>query len=197
MKKLLISISLLFFISLSAQAKTIKVISLDAFSTLNPSDTYKVQVVEKEEFKDGTIYEAGTIISGKVIKVEHAKRGKRDGYFEFVPTDLTLEGQTWTVTDSKYTAQVVGLLQINTITDTKTVVKNVAKGVTGLIFKGASQGISFVEGVAEAEKGQKIKSGFVKVYKDSPLVYIEEGSELKINPDDLILLKFKKTKTKN
>ena len=194
-KLLLISMGLIFLITSSAQAKNIQVISMDKFSTAHPSKTYSVQVLEKEEFKDGRVYEAGTIITGKVVKVENARRGKRDGYFEFVPTSLTLENTTYQIKNPNITAKVVGHAPIDSKTTTAALMGNAAKGAVGFIFKGASQGISFVEGIKEAEDGKRIKSGFTKVYKDSPLSYIEEGAELKVKEGDLILLKFKKLKT--
>jgi len=195
-KLLLISISIIFFVSLSAQAKTIRVISLDQFSTENPSKTYRVQIIEKEEFKDGTVCEAGTIVTGEVVKVKNAQRGKRDGYFEFIPTSLTFEHNTCQIKKPRVVAKVVGHAPIGSAISTEKVLENAAKGAAGLIFKGASQGISFVQGVAEAEDGQRMKSGFTKLYKDSPLAYIEEGAELKVNPGDLIVLKLKKIKPK-
>lgn len=190
-KLLLIFTSIIFFISSSAQAKAIRVMSMDKFSTANPSSTYKVQVIEKEEFKDGTVYEAGTIISGEVIKVKNAQRGKRNGYFEFVPTELMYDHKTCKIQKPNVYAKVVGYAPVNTLG----LVENAAKGAVGLAFKGASQGISFVQGVAEDQNGNRLVSGLVRMYKDSPLVYIEEGKELNVNPGDLIVLKFKKLKT--
>lgn len=192
-KHLLIFTIIIFFISSSAQAKAIRVISLENFSTANPSSTYKVQVIEKEELKDGTVYEAGTIICGEVVKVKNAQRGKRDGYFEFVPTFLIYNNETCKIKDPNVSAKVVGYAPINPMD----IAEKAAKGAVGLFFKGASQGISFVQGVAEDKDGNRLKSGFVKMYKDSPLTYIEEGKELNVNVGDLIVLKFKKFKPEN
>lgn len=189
MKKILLLITLL-CISSTANAKTIRAVSLEEFSTIDPSPTYKVQIIEREEFKDGTVYEAGTIISGEVVKVKNATRGKRNGYFEFVPTDLTFNHKTNKIENPNMIAKAVGYAPI----DTKDLVEKAALGAVGLMFKGASQGISFVQGIADAEDGNRLKSGFVNVYKNSPLTYIEEGSELNIKAGDLIVLKFKTLK---
>ncbi len=189
MRKIIFSlICFVFFAATTAQAKSIRVISLEDFSTASPSDTYKVQIIEREELKDGTVLEAGTILIGDVIKVENAKRGKRDAYFEFIPTSYISNMTTQKIEDTKYYAKVVGYAPI----DKQAIAESAAKSAVGFFFKGVSQGISFVQGVAQAEDGSRIKSGLVKIYKDSPLTYIEEGSELNVKPGDLIVLIFKK-----
>ena len=191
MKKLLLILGcFMFFLGTSAHAKAFRVISLDNFSTENPSDSYRVQFLQSEHLKDGTVIEAGTILTGQVIKVKNAKIGKRNGYFEFIPTSYTYNHKTKEITDPKYYAKVVGYAPV----DTKEIVETAAKGAVGFLFKGASQGISFVQGVANAEDGERLKSGLVKVYEDSPLAYIEEGSELQVNTGDLIVIILKKIK---
>ncbi len=189
MKKILLILTcLFFFIGNAANAKSVRVIALEDFSTLNPSETYKVQLLEKEELKDGTIFEAGTIINGQVIKIKNAKRGKRNAYFEFVPTSYTYNHETKTINTPQYYAKVVGYAPV----DTKKIVESAAKSTVGFFFKGASQGISFIQGVAQADEGERIKSGFTQMYLDSPLTYIEEGAELEVNIGDLIVLIFKR-----
>lgn len=191
MKKfLLILVALMFLFGVEVQAKTFKVLSVDKFSTASPSNTYKVQVIEREELSDGSVYEAGTIISGNVIKIKNPTRGKRDAYFEFVPTEITLNNKTQTIQDPKVYAKVVGYAPI----DPKAIAGQTIKGAIGFVFKGASEGISFIQGAVKNENGNPLKSGFVKLYKDSPLAYFEEGKELNINEGDLILLKLKKIK---
>lgn len=189
MKKIiLLVICFIFFLGTTAQAKSIRVISLEDFSTASPSDIYKVQVLEREELKDGTIVEAGTIITGEVVKVKNASRGKRNGYFEFIPISYTYDKVTHKIENPRYYAKVVGYAPM----DKKEIVESAARGAVGFFFKGASQGISFVQGVAQAEDGSRIKSGLVQMYKDSPLTYIEEGKELQVKPGDLIVLILKK-----
>ena len=43
------------------------------------------------------------------------------------------------------------------------------------------------------EDGNRIESGVKKVYKDSPLSYVEKGEELNIRPNDKFYLIFKPT----
>lgn len=189
MKRFLLNFVLIsLLLTSSVYAETIKVISLEKFSTENPSPTYTVKTVEREEFKNGTVIEAGTIISGKVIRVQQPQRGKRNGYFVFLPTSATYEGTTRTTEKPMVAAKVVGYRPI----EPQKAAIYVARKATNLFFKGASIGIAFVEGVAQAEEGEKIKTGLVSAYKDSPLSYIEVGSDLNVEVGDMLILKFKK-----
>lgn len=198
---LLIFLGVLFFLGSVAHAKTYKVISLENFSTLNPSQTYKVQFIENEKLDDGTIYEEGTILSGEVIKINKPTRGKRNAYFEFVPTEVTIGNKTQRIENPQICAKVVGYAPFNT----KGLAEKAAKGSLGLVLKSiigpiatfTSGGISFIQGFTADENGNKIKAGLVKAYEDSPLVFFEEGKQLNVSPGDLILLKIKKLKSED
>jgi len=189
-KKFLIFTFGLFLLTSNAQANTdtIKVMSLEQFSTQNPSSDYKVQTIEREKLSDGTFLETGTIISGHVVRVKPPKRLKRNGYFEFVPDTFSYDGETQIIEKSDMIAKVVGYKPI----DPKELAFSAVKTAAGFAVKGATQGISFVEGVAQAENGDRLKSGFINVYKDSPLSYLEVGSELNVNVGDILILKLKK-----
>ena len=191
MKKFL-SILLVSVLCLStpALAETIKVISLENFSTTAPSEIYKVKTAETEELDDGRIVDEGTIITGRVSVVKHPKRGKRNASFEFIPLNMTTaNGETQTFSPTMV-ARVVGYVPFNAIGAAGTV----AKTAVGFIIPGADAGISFIQGVSCSAKGSRIKSGFKKVYEDCPISYIEHGKELNIKPGDMLLLKIKKTK---
>lgn len=54
-----------------------------------------------------------------------------------------------------------------------------------------SEGVSFVKGVWKNPENNRLKSGVVQVYKDSPLSYVEEGKDVYITKDTMFLLKFK------
>lgn len=193
MKRFIFFTVIFLCLSNSVQAKTIKVESLENFSTENPSSTYSVKVVDREEFKNGKVLEAGTIISGHVVRVQGPQRGKRNGYFEFIPASATYNGVTRTAQNPIVIARVVGYSPI----DPKDLAIKAVKSAAGLTVKGASQGLSFVEGVAKAEEGSRLKSGLVNVYKDSPLSFLEPGSELEVKKGDILLLKIKKLRTKD
>lgn len=198
---LLIFVGILFFAGSTVRAETFKAVSLENFSTENPSPTYKVQIIGQEESKYDAIYKEGTIISGEVIKIKDARRCKRNAYFEFVPTEITFENKTQKIGNPEVYAKVVGYYPINK----GNLAERAAKGTAGIVLKGiigpvagvAMGGVSFIEGVAQNENKNRIKSGFTKVYKDSPLVYFEEGKQLNLSPGDLIVIKIKKLKLEN
>lgn len=188
MKKILLTIGILFCLTPTVYARTLRVESVQNFSTENPSPTYSVRVLDREEFKNGKVLEPGTVISGQVVKVQNAQRGKRNGYFEFLPSSATYNGETKTAQNPIVIAKVVGYSPM----EPKDLALKAVKSAAGFAVKGASQGIAFVEGVAEAQDGNRLKSGIVNVYKDSPLSFIEVGSELNIKDGDILLLKLKK-----
>lgn len=188
MKKILLFIFIILFITSSAEAKTIKVISLKSFSTEFPAPTFKVQTIKKEAITEDIILEQNSIISGIVLRVESPKIGKRDSYFEFIPTKITYNGVTQEIEHPVIIVRVLGYNSINP----KELTFNVARKAANFFFKGAISAIEFIDGAIEAENGQRIKSGVMKVYKDSFLSYIEAGKELNIKTGDLLTLKVKK-----
>lgn len=191
MKKIFLTFTLtLFLLTSSVQAKTFKVVALESFSTEYPQQTFNVQVRQQEVFSKDLVIEEGTIISGRVVKISKPKRGKRNAYFIFVPTILTYEGKTENLEHLKLSAKVVGYRPVNP----EKVVIYAAKKAADLAFKGASLGLSFAEGATQAKDGERIKSGIIKAYQDSPLSFIETGSELDIDTGDTLILKLKKVK---
>lgn len=186
----LIFVFIIFLLTSSVQAKTFKVVALESFSTEYPQSTFNVQLTQQEILGRDLIFEEGTIISGKVIKVSKPKRGKRNAYFEFIPTIITFDGKSEKIIHSKLSAKVVGYRPINP----EKIVIYAAKKATNLIFMGASVGISFAEGATQAKDGERIRDGIIKAYKDSPLSFIETGSELDIDAGDVIILKLKRNK---
>ncbi len=189
MKKfLLLLFSLIFMQNAQAFAVSVKAVSLDNFSTSDPKTSFCVQVLESKELQQDYLLRTGTIITGHITNIEHAKRGKRNAYFDFIPTAVTYQTKTNQISKPNYILRVVGYAPV----DKKEMIESVAKGAAGFIVAGASQGISFVQGATQAEDGSRLKSGFVKMYKDSPLSYIEEGQELNVSKGDLLIIKFKK-----
>lgn len=190
MKKILYTfIFCIFLLTSRVQAQTIKVLSVDDFSTLNPSSTYSVKTLELLQLEDGTFLYPNTIVSGVVLRVKGPKHGKRDSYFEFIPSTVAYNGQCYPIKSQKTIAQVIAYKPI----DKKALAYNVARKTANLFLKGLISGIEFVQGAVEAENGQRIKSGCVKVYKDSFFSYLEVGEELNIKSGDILVLKLKKT----
>lgn len=187
-KYLLLTLFIIFLFSSYAEAKTLKVVSLKSFSTEFPASTFEVQTIQKEFITTDLTLEQSTVISGIVLRVEPPKRGKRNGYFEFIPTEITYRGVTQKIEHPIIVAKVLGYNPINP----KELTFNVARKAANFFFKGAISAIEFVDGAIEAENGQRIKSGAIKVYEDSFLSYVEAGKELKINRGDILTLKIKK-----
>lgn len=185
MKKIYLLISIFLLLTPKVDAKTIKVMAVEQFSTQNPLSTYKVQAIEAQEMKGGLFLERGTIISGSVMKIYAPQRGKRDSYFEFHPTSITYEGKTINIGESKILAKVVGYKPISP----EKLAGSVAIKAANFILLGSSQAISFTLGALHAQNGERIKSGLDRMYKDSFVSFIEIGEELNIDVGDILLLK--------
>jgi len=189
MKKTLLAFVFIFFsLTSCAQAQTLKVVSIDGFSTKNPSAICRVQTLETTELADNFFLESGTIISGTVVQAHRPKFGKRDSYLEIIPTSITNNDKTINITKSKLTAKVVAYKPIAP----QALAGNVAIKAANLVVLGASQGISFTMGATQAKEGTRIKSGLERMYKDSFISLLEAGSELNINQGDILILKIKK-----
>lgn len=178
----------LFLLPLSVQAKTVKVVSLQHFSTEFPLEVYNVQTLERVDLGKGLIVERGTIIAGKVVRVERPKIGQQNAYFEFVPTYMSYKGVVQAIDNPDYVAQIVGYRKI----DSGKAAICGAKMATNFLTMGASLGISFVQGLTEAEEGYRLESGLTRLYKDSPLFFVGVGSELNIEVGDALKFKVKK-----
>lgn len=189
MKKLfLVIIFILFFLTSSVNAQTMKVLSLENFYTQTPSQTFKIKTIEAEELENEIYLEPGTIISGNIVQVHKPRRGKRDSYFEFHPTTLTYGEKTLDITNSDIYAVIIKYKPI----EPKELTFNIARKTANFFLKGMISGIEFIQGAVQGEDGQRIKSGAMNVYRDSFLVYIEAGKELSIHPGDMLILKLKK-----
>lgn len=188
MKKIFLTIlfSFIFGLPVSAKTQTVKIIALSDFSTESPSHLFRAEIIEDKEFK-GELLESGTIIEGLVTRVENPKRGKQNAYFVFLPYIIFHDEQMVVSQKPFAVAKVVGYSPI----DTKKLVGRVFKTAANFAIKGASFGISFVEGAAKAEEGERIQSGLVNIYNDSPLSYIEPGKDLNIEPGDILIIKLK------
>ncbi len=177
-------------LSSTAYAENVKVVALSHFSTSDPKPVFHVEVIEPFYLPNGESLPYGTVISGLVTRVEPPKRGKRNAYFEFVPTVIKYNGVKKEFKKPYYGAKVVAYSPIDPINLLDTTTKKVAN----VAFKGVGFGISFVQGVATAQDGERIKSGVIKTYQDSPLSYFEVGRELDIDKGDILILKIKKLK---
>lgn len=186
MKKFLsLTIIMLLFLTSKAQAQSIKVSAIDDFSSEQSSSVFKVKTIEYNQIQ-GMFFEPGTIISGMVLKVHEPARGKRDGYFEFIPTNIG---------DTKINSpKTIGKITYYKPVDPPKAALNIAGKIANIFLKGLITGAEFAQGAIEAPNGQRIKSGAKKAYNDSFLSYIEVGQELNIKPGDILILKLKKVR---
>lgn len=187
-KKLLVFVFSMFLLSSGVQAKTIKVVSLEHFSTKFPSTVYNIQTLKTEFLGDGILIEKGTIISGYVTRVQHPQLFQRDSYFVFRPVLLTYDGKSTNISQSKFIGKLVGVKHI----DPEAYAGNIAIKAANLVLLGSSQAISFAMGAADAQEGEKIKGGLGRMYQDSLIKCLEPGQELNINIGDTLILKINK-----
>jgi len=196
MKKLLSLMSALFLsTAISYAAENVKVMSLEAFDTLNPAKTIDVKVVADAELGKYALYE-NNILHCEVINVVPPSRGKRNATFTVKLLSIIAEDSTAEVDENwvgGYSKKVLSKEELKNI-DKGDLVLSATKSVGNIFVKGFGQGISFAEGVVENGGKKPIRSGIKKVYKDSPFSYVEKGQELSIAKDDIFYLVFKEEK---
>ena len=192
--KIILSI-LTLFCSLSvvnAASDKVHVAAIEEFDTTKPLQKIDVQVIEPTTLGTHALHN-GDIIHCNVIKVTDPKRGKRSASFAVCPTSYTTEGNTVTIKENyygKYASKVISKEELKKVDKVK-VGKKAVLTVGNHFVKGLTAGVTMAEGMIENEEGNRIQSGVKKVYKESPLSYVEKGQELKIEPGDSFYLIFK------
>ena len=176
-------------------AQSIKVTALNEFTTTNPTKTMQVIALEHVEFKNGIIFENGTIIKGQILDVKQPKRGKRNASFKFKPTSYTYNGKTTIVDDENFIGKYKEYKELNKAE----IAGKAATTAGGMILHVPlfSQGISLLKGMWKNNEDNRLKSGVVQVYKDSPLTYVEEGKDINIKEDDIFIFKFKSSEAED
>lgn len=175
---------------LSAYAENIRVISLQKFSTLDPAPTYRAKILDPCILQDGTILGQNTVISGKVIRVQNAKRGKRDGYFDIEIDKINDYGVIRKIKSGALTARIVGYSRF----DPQEAAFTAARTAATFVFKGVVQGYYFTQGFMSSKGTDRVKSGLINAYKHSIISYLEPGEELTVQEGDLLILKLKSAK---
>lgn len=188
MKKFFVVLAFLIFSCSGVQAKSIKVIALEPFSTAHPSETFAIQTLQEEYLPNDTFLPSDTVIMGQVIHVESPKRGKRNGYIKYVPQKIIYEDKTIDIKDSDFVAIIAYYRPI----DPEDLVMTVARKTVNFMFHGIVSAAEFIQGAIDNKEGNRIKSGVMNVYRDSFLVYIEVGDELNVHKGDTLVFKIKK-----
>ncbi len=189
MKKI---ITLLFlFLILPVCARNVVVESLDDFD--DKKDVHlNVRVLEHTKFKSGLVLNIDDEIKSAVIKSTLAKRGKRQAHLIIIPQEMKKNDETISIREENLEAKVIGYYNVNWV----------KRGVNAGIWTGLVVGSLFLPGISQAyyfSKGfitqdydfsSRWKSGFKSIYKNSPFVFFEKGSNLEINKGDYLILKF-------
>lgn len=190
MKKFFILLAFLMFSCSGVQAKSIKVVALEPFSTAHPSETFAIQTLQDEYLPDDVFLPEDAMITGQIVHVEAPKRGKRNGYIQFVPQKIVYYDKTIDIKSSKLVAIITYYRPI----DPKDFVFTVARKTANFMFKGVVSAAEFALGAIENEEGNPIKSGAMNVYRDSFFVYIEVGDELNVHKGDTLVFKIKRSR---
>ncbi len=187
MKKYLIILLFSLITIPSYAGVTVEVQALTPFSSTEPPAEMKVKAMDKVAFENGIAFEPGTVIDTKVIDVKLPKRGKRNATFTLRPVAYTLNGVYKPIEDFEFTAKYKAKKPL----DKGELALSAASTVGGYFVKGLGQGISLAKGMVKNEQGNRLKSGVVQVYEDSPLAYIEKGEDLYIYENDIFYLRFR------
>ena len=190
MKKYFIILFALIFMGMQpVSAKMVKVRALEDFSTANPPETWKVQIVDGFETKDGTSYYAGSVIYGKIEGITGPKRLKRNAGFTFIPTEYydSLSQKTYEIK-----RQLKGKYSPMSDVTVGGVVKTGAVAAGSHFISGfIGPSVALVEGVVKNEEGNRAKSAAKSVYESTPVSYIEKGKELEIKENQVFVMSFK------
>ena len=193
MKKILLILALMFFqITACHAAVQMKVVALEEFKTDAPSETIKVKVLQDTVLGS---YDIGvnSILECQVLRIVDPKRLKRNASFYVKPLSYTVDGTVCEIEEEyygKYSAFVLSKEEIKEIPAGK-VIKKAAMTVGDYFVKGLSTCVAFVQGFAKNKKDNRLKSGVVNAYEESPLSYISEGQQLDIKVGDDFYLVFK------
>ncbi len=176
-------------------ADKIHVEALDDFDTQNPTETFKVKVIEDGQMDETKVIK-GDIINCTLEKVTDPTRAKRDAKIFFYLTSYVDKKGTHEINPKlmgKYAKKVLNKEEIKK-TPKKDIAKKGVSTVGGFFVKGLSYGVSFVDGVAQNQEGNRLKSGAKQVYDDSFLSLVEYGQEVQIKSGDIFYLIVKKAK---
>ncbi|MCM1265878.1 MAG: hypothetical protein NC200_06730 [Candidatus Gastranaerophilales bacterium] len=186
MKKFLVFICIFVATAIPTLADTMAVQAVTPISTERPDEILKVRVIRDCTLGDIEL-KIGYIIEGKMLTVTDPKRLKRDASFSFYPMNYI---------DSDGNSTHIPVLYIGNFTpkfevDAGKLAKTAVLSVGDHFIKGISYGFYAVQGAVQNDDGNRISSAFNSVYKNSPLSYIEKGSQLDIKPSTCFGLKFK------
>ncbi len=190
-KRALLGLFLMLFLSSVAFGATLKLTAeaVNHFNLGTYPTTFAAKITEDYFLDSGLKIEKDCIIEGQITKIVEPKRGNRDGYFYFTPTNYTVPSENnKIVTVKRYIGLEIKVKPYEPL-DKKELVLDAGAGVASHFVKGISYPINFVRGVVEPTEGKgRLASGAEKVYEKSPLVYVEKGDNMELEPGDTIQL---------
>ena len=189
---LLICSMFLSLLMVNAAVDKIHVTMIGEFDTVNPSQTIDVRVLESNILGNHVV-KTGDIIRCEVLTVTEPKRGKRKASFTVRPTEIISNGETTVINENlcgKYAEKIISKEELKKVDKVK-VGKKAVLSVGNHFVKGLTAGVTLAEGMIENEEGNRIESGVKKVYKESPLSYVEKGEELDLETGESFYLIFK------
>ncbi len=166
-----------------AYARTVEVVSQNAFSTANPPSAITVELLDELEISAETTIPAGAQIQGKLVDVISPKRLKKDATFSFQPERYSING-------SEYKLDGTVKAKYTTTLDKAELAKKTALSVGNHFVKGLTVGFRAVEGAIENDEGNRLKSGAKSAYEATPLSYAEKGKDIEITQNQVFYLKF-------
>ena len=163
----------------------IKVQALEEFSSIQPSENFKVKLIDDGKIKDIFLIK-GDILYCSLKRITNPKRAKQDAkiYFKINSYEDSLGiHKIESNLVAKYAKTIISKEEVKKIPP-----KNIAKKVGGAVgdyfLTGISYGISFVDGLITNNEENRFKSGVKQVYDDSFVSLIEYGDEILIKQDD-------------
>lgn len=170
--------------SLSAYAKTVKVIALNSFDSQNPPKYFKVKLLEPFYIEqDNLTLEENFILDGYIDSVIPPKRLKQDATFVYVPTKyLDNNNQPHKISD------IIGThsTKINTTDLFVSSALMLTIGVVPALL--AVTGFFAAEGAIKDNSGNRLKASADNAYNKTFLSLGEKGNDLHINKYEQFLL---------
>ena len=172
-----------------AETLNVQAQSMDDFTAANHKNTIKMKLLKDTQTPNGEILQRGAILEGKLIDIEFAKRGRRDGYLVVQITKyITPLNMEISVDNPNAIAKVKRLKEI----DLQDTALSTGATVAGFFVKNISYPINFTRGVISPYKGKnRLESGVQKAYEKSMLTYISAGDDINLSKGDNILLQFR------
>lgn len=193
MERLIRVFIVLLFTMTPCFAQNVVVESLTDFAKEDEEVLFSAKILEQAELESGFVLEENGVITGKIIKVTDAKRGKRSGYIVIRPTVYQdkQDGEIKNIEEEDLRAKVVGYSK----RDFKETAFKAGLAVGGHFVKGLGQIFYFSKGLIIPDKDKtRIETAVHNVYENTPFVYIEKGAEVDINKGDKLVLKIKSNK---